>query len=123
MFEMFYVVYLPNGRYRLHIKDTHYCLCATEDINTVYKTIERIVKDYKIKEKLMRKIAALSDSGVLSEKTLKTFIEEKDLYGISEHSTIYREIKDTIKRAREEVKNDSIYMRVKRLRNKRRITV
>lgn len=110
MYDVFYIVEVGENWYHLHIKDTHYCLGATHDLEALKRTIKRLVKKYRTKERLMRGLAQMEDKGKVNENMTKIYAE---LYAGLHH--YYDEVvKITVKEALEEVKQDSTFNRVKK---------
>lgn len=110
MYDVFYIVEVRENWYQLHIKDTHYCLGATYDLEALKRTIKRLVKKYRTKERLMRGLSQMEDQGKVNENMTKIYTE---LYTGLHH--YYDEVvKTTVKEALEEVKQDSTFNRVKK---------
>lgn len=110
MFEVFYLVEVREGWYRLHIKDTHYCLGATHDLSALLGTVKRLVKKYRTKDRLLKALSQMEDKGRVSEKTFEVYSTQYE----SLHHYFDGQVKSTVKEALEEVKQDSTFNKVKK---------
>ena len=103
MENKFYIVSPREGWYRLHIKDSHYCLGAGDDLNTLLETLRKTVKRYKRVSRLENALKELEDRGEVNENTQLVYAGE---YTLLAH--VYEEtVKKTVHSALEEIKYDS----------------
>lgn len=110
MYDVFYIVKVREDWYQLHIKDTHYCLGAGKSLEPLLRTVKRLVKKYRTKDRLLRGLSKLEDGGKVSEKTIGVYIEYYNTL-----SGFYSDlVKSTVKEAQDEVKEDSTFNRVKK---------
>lgn len=110
MYECFYIVEVRSGWYQLHITDTHYCLGAGEDLEALLMTIKRLVKRYRTKEKLLKRLSEMEDGGKVNANMHKVY----SAYYSALHHYYDGVVRTTVREVIEEIKNDSIYNRVKR---------
>lgn len=111
MYDCFYIVEPREGWYRLHLKDTHYCLGSGDSIERLLNTLRRLVKKYRTKTKFLRAINHLEDRGLVGEKMLSLYRED---YTNTHH--LYSDIvKVAVKESLEEVKKDTPFNRVRKL--------
>ena len=110
MYDVFYIVKVREDWYQLHVKDTHYCLGAGKSLEPLLRTVKRLVKKYRTKDRLLRGLSKLEDGGVVNDKTITIY---KEYYNTL--SGFYSDlVKSTVKEALDEIKEDSTFNRVKR---------
>lgn len=110
MYEAFYIVRVREDWYQLHIKDTHYCLGAGNSLEPLVGTVKRLVKKYRTKERLLRALNKLEDKGKVCDSVLPIY---KEYYNtLSGHFDSL--VKNTVKEALDEIKEDSTFNRVKK---------
>lgn len=103
MENMFYIVSPREGWYRLHIKDSHYCLGAGENLDTLLETLRKTVKRYKRVSRLENALKELEDRGEVNDNTRSIYSEE---YTLLAH--VYEEtVKKTVCSVLGELKYDS----------------
>ena len=111
MKDLFYIVKINDGWYRLHIKDTHYCLGSGESVKPLISTVTRLVRKYKTKAKLFSALSRLEDKGHVNDKMTEVYEEEYELYGDACEDLI----EEAVTKALERVKNNTPLMRSKRI--------
>lgn len=87
MENTFYIVSPREGWYRLHIKDSHYCLGAGRDLDALLETLRKTVKRYKRVSRLENALKELEDHGEVNDNTRSIYSEE---YTLLAH--VYKEI-------------------------------
>lgn len=110
MYEVFYIIQVREDWYRLHIKDTHYCLGATHNLSALLETVKRLVKKYRTKDRLLKALSQMEDKGHVSEKTFEVYSTQYEAL----HHYFDGLVKTTVKEALEEVKQNSTFNTVRR---------
>lgn len=110
MYEVFYIIQVREDWYRLHIKDTHYCLGATHNLSALLETVKRLVKKYRTKDRLLKALSQMEDEGHVNEKTFEVYSTQYEAL----HRYFDELVKTTVKEALEEVKQNSTFNTVRR---------
>lgn len=115
MENMFYIVSPREGWYRLHIKDSHYCLGAGRNLDALLETLRKTVKRYKRVSRLENALKELEDHGEVNDNTRSIYFEEYTLLAHVYTDKVY----STVRCALEEVKFDTPFRRnIKKVRDK-----
>ena len=109
MKDLFYIVKIGDW-YRLHIKDTHYCLGACEKVEPLLNTVKRLIRKYKTRTKILSALTRLEDKGKVNEKMTEVYAEEYNDYNACE-DILLKAINDSL----EKVKSSSPLMRSRKL--------
>lgn len=109
MKDLFYIVKIGDW-YRLHIKDTHYCLGACEKVEPLLNTVKRLIRKYKTRTKILSALTRLEDKGVVNERMTEVYEEEYNDYNACE-DLLLKAINDSL----EKVKSSSPLMRTRKL--------
>ncbi len=113
MKDTFYMVCKDNW-YRLHIKDTHYCIGGCPSPEPLLKTVRRLIKKYRTKSRLFNALSHQEDKGLVNEKMTEKYAEEYELYS-EDCDDILAEV---VEQAVREVKEDTPFKRSQRILGK-----
>ncbi len=113
MKDTFYMVCKDNW-YRLHIKDTHYCIGGGPSPEPLLKTVRRLIKKYRTKSRLFNALSHQEDKGLVNEKMTEKYAEEYELYS-EDCDDILAEV---VEQAVREVKEDTPFKRSQRILSK-----
>lgn len=113
MKNTFYMICKDNW-YRLHIKDTHYCIGGGPSPEPLLKTVRRLIKKYRTKSRLFNALSSKEDKGVVNEKMYKVYQEEYELYSEDCDDMLY----EVVAKAVEEVKENTPLKRSQRILSK-----
>lgn len=113
MKDTFYIVCKDNW-YRLHIKDTHYCIGGCPSPEPLLKTVRRLIKKYRTKSRLFNALSHQEDKGLVNKKMTEKYAEEYELYS-EDCDDILTEV---VEQAVREVKEDTPFKRSQRILNK-----
>jgi hypothetical protein len=120
MYDLFYVIRVREDWYRLHIKDTHYCISACDSLDSIERTIKRLITTFKTKDRLLRHLSTLEDKGVENEKTTEVY--RNDYMSFTGDYEDW--LRDIVSEALKEVRENSTYKKVsKRLKGLKRPVV
>lgn len=112
MGNVFYIVN-KDGQYRLHVKDTHYCLGGCSSPEPLLKTVRRIIKKYKTKNRFFNALSHQEDKGHVNKRM--TEIYEMDY---QDYEDCTDELNQVVKESLKEVKENTPFKRSQRLLNK-----
>lgn len=113
MKDLFYIVKIGDW-YRLHIKDTHYCIGGCENLSPLLNTVRRLIKKYRTKARLISALSSLEDKGLVNEKMTEVYQQDYELYS-DECDEVLAEV---IEKALTEVKEDTPFKRAQKRLNK-----
>lgn len=105
MYDTFYIVAnTTNDRFYLYLKDTHFCLSVSGDIEVVVKTLKHYVKKYRTRESFLLAVSLLDRGGFVSPSTVtrmeEVFLERGHVFDGLVKSTIdtaYAEVRQELK--------------------------
>lgn len=102
MKDLFYIVEKDNW-FRLHIKDTHYCVSGCPTLDPLLKTVKRLIKRYKTKNKILSAFSSKEDKGRVGDKMFEVYQKEYEIYS-GDYDDILDEV---VSKTMEEVKNNT----------------
>ena len=111
MTNTFYIQYKESYDkrtwYMLIVKDTHYCLSCGSDLSVLIRTLKNTVKTYRSKERLLKALRGLSDSGTISPATFEQREQWYRLYGEDYEDLVHSTVLEALHEAKEEDKENS----------------
>lgn len=113
MFEGFYLVHRETDDWwQLRLKDTHYVVSCATGKDRIISFIKSIIKKYKTELNLRRTLnRTMYDKGRVGEKEFERRKKEYEEVGDQYDHLLHQIIKEAL----EEVKNDTIVMRTKKI--------
>lgn len=114
MKDLFYIVKVRDNWYRLHIKDTHYCIGAGEELTPLLRTVSRLIKKYRTKSRILSALSRLEDKGQVNEHMREVYRQDYELLS-EDCDGILTEV---VAKALDEVKDDTPFKRTQKRLNK-----
>lgn len=111
MYDLFYIVEVSPQWYNLIVKDTHYCVACSGDLEVLKRTIHSYVRKYKVEDRVYQALSGLESGGNVSPAT---YARRAHLYDCGAHLVFEDLVRGVVSEALKENRQDTPYHHVKK---------
>lgn len=111
MYDLFYILEVRPHFYNLIIKDTHYCIACSSDLEVLKRTIHKYVRKYKLEDRVHRALNSM-ESGYRVPPTV--FERRQEDYLSGKHLVFDDLIRGVVEEALKENRKDTPYHHAKK---------
>ena len=111
MYDLFYIVEVSPQWYNLIVKDTHYCVACSKDLEVLKRTIYSYVRKYKLVDRVYKALSGLESGGTVAPTTYER--RRKD-YLSGKHLVFNDLIRGVVSEALKENRQDTPYHHAKK---------